>query len=107
MDTHAFSRVLQVAYPAVIALAAISLSWTNSVHGNNLIAAFKGQSPDPDFSAHRAIASVNASCSIKDRWELTRAESCPNDSDSWTLFDDEKDKTVASRRTFLKTSTPK
>jgi hypothetical protein len=104
--TSTFSRVLRIAYPATIALAAATLAWTNSVQGNNSTTSKNHLSPDPDFSFQRTLASADTSCSLKDRFRLTHSQSCPDGWEQWSIFGDDKNETFASQKNSVNTTTP-
>lgn len=87
--TNAFSRVLQITYPAVVALAAATLAWTRTVQSLPLITAAHAHPPggDPELSGGVApAAAADASCKVQDRFRVTSPRSCPDGTDSLIFF---------------------
>lgn len=69
--TTPFSRVLQITYPAAIALAAATLAWTSSVQGNTTATLPRNHSDEPDSPIQRTLVSVDLSWPVKDGFRLT------------------------------------
>lgn len=106
MSTHALSRVLRVVYPAAIALAAVTLAWTNSVQGHNNTLSQNAYLPEPDLSIQRSIASSEPACSLKDRFRLTNVQSCTYEPERWKLFSVDNKESFSSNTNSTSASKP-